>query len=615
MSEVTLIAGSKPNVLVYNYGCRIDADTRNLALDQFSRAHSLYNNLVAFVRSVADGAQAFTMERAPAATRALAAEVEALSEQFKKAKSRDDEPAMKAIAEQRRAAWKQLGEQLRAVRAAHKTELRERFYSRITKASGSEMHALLVAAINAGLGNDTAADVISSVLQAYQKSIPRGGRPHFRRAHEIRGETLLIAAHRGGGIPVAEISNGTYRPVAITLRGEQRRRVYHSFVFRAGAAVDQKFITGTVELHRPLPPDAGVAEIRLKRSLVGLSERWHLQFVCTLNHVGSHPGAGSSEREGKAKAPLAAVHLGWALRDHRRIVAAVASGTAEDSVSYIELPSSVERALDQVEFRHSERDALFNDREAAIRASLERIAASTVLADEAREDLRELIVRTAGLPSRQISFTRLHQIRRRSAACGASDPAFDNWADADRKLWEAAAFGARRASNQRRWAYRQVASILARGFECVALYDLDLAESAKKVDTVTGEKADLAASARSGRVRAAISELASAIKQAVTREGGVVLGVTTAVTTQCADCHAEGSMHALPQDSQIVACKACGAKQHRKANAARNIYRQVTGERIAAARDEAIADEIAAAERKVERLKKMQKAARLKRAA
>ena len=74
-------------------------------------------------------------------------------------------------------------------------------------------------------------------------------------------------------------------------------------------------------------------------------------------------------------------------------------------------------------------------------------------------------------------------------------------------------------------------------------------------------------------------------------------------------------MHALPEDSQIVSCKACGAKQHRKANAARNIYRQVTGERIAAARDEAIADEIAAAERKVERLKKMQEAARLKRAA
>jgi hypothetical protein len=606
LPAISLISASRPTTLVYEYGVRIDRDAIDLSEDQFQRAHHLYNEIIARIREIVEASRAFCSEKSSPAAKEIDAQIAQLTDSFKAAKAADNEDEMKRIATARRELWAQQKPLMAEVRNTHKLELIQRFYSRISKSAGGELHALKIAAVSAGLGGDSAEDVITSALQAHQKSKSSGGMPHFRRADEIVQQTLMIAAHRGGGVPVTDITDGSYRPVSVSLRGDYRRRVFHGFQFRAGSAVSGKWISGTIEMHRALPTDAGVAEIRLKRTRVGQHYRWHLQFICVLSKTEK------SVSSTVGKKPLVAVHCGWAARDDGRVVAGIAHSQDVGSARLYSIAPDVERLLDRAAALQSERDLMLNTAYRGIRSWLTSIVCDTL--DPVLMERVQRMVNTTSFT--QVAPHRLHKLIAQLQRAGYAQSDASQWADTDRKMWRTQAFSQRKALMRRRYEYRQLACELASNYEACVLTDLDLKTAAMKVDEFSGEKTEFSAKARAGRVRAALSEFRSAIINAFSREGGVVLASAGAnVARTCSVCQHNGGLSDVDKDPQQQQCPGCGERYARKANAATNLFALTVSksERVGEARIEAAELALKAANVKAERLKKQQDALRKKR--
>ena len=602
--EITLVTASTPTTLVYQYGCRIDRDSEALADDQYRKAHTLYNALIAEIREIVQGARDYCMGVAPAEARVIEAEIDVLTTAFAAARADNNEPLMKTLAGQRRECWAKMKPIMAATRKAQRETLTSRFYGRIKANAGGELHTLKAAAIADGLGGDTAAATLDAALQGYQKSIATGGMPHFRRVDEVDSNILVIAAHRSGGVPVSDFTDGTYRPVAVTLRGEQVRRKYHSFVYRAGPMASKSWLSGTVEMHRPLPADAGVAQVTLKRARIGQRYRYFLQFVCVLTCTQA-----AAEPVATPKKKLVAVHMGWSERDDGLTVSAICgSGEAGDS-TLVKLPDNVVRALDNCERAQSQRDALFNDSVADIKAAL--AAMEPLIADE---QLRDNVAAIRKLPTTHIAPSRLHRVIARCAALGVATEPLTRWAELDRRLWAATAFGSRKAAMARRYFYRGIAADLAHSYDCCAVTDVDLRAAALKVNEVTGEKSDFNSKARSNRVRAALSEFRGALVQAFSSAGGVVVAAEYApLASTCSACGCDAIIDDRT-DYQQQSCPSCSEHYPRKANAAANLHQLVSGVTNLAddCRLEAAEKAAVAATARVEKLKKMQEAARKK---
>lgn len=78
------IAPQHPGVvLVHEYGVRLDKECLETAWDQISRARSLYNELVASIRSIFGGMQTFVLENGGAEAQALQARIETLNAAFR----------------------------------------------------------------------------------------------------------------------------------------------------------------------------------------------------------------------------------------------------------------------------------------------------------------------------------------------------------------------------------------------------------------------------------------------------------------------------------------------------------------------------------------------------
>ena len=125
------VADGASDVRVYEFGIRLDQECVAAADEQVRKARVLYNDIVACMRRVYDEMQAWVMERAGDDGQRIQSLVNALNERFAAAKAANDEPAMKAVAAERREAWKAQSACLGAVRKQHANDLRTLFYSRI----------------------------------------------------------------------------------------------------------------------------------------------------------------------------------------------------------------------------------------------------------------------------------------------------------------------------------------------------------------------------------------------------------------------------------------------------------------------------------------------------
>lgn len=91
------------DALVYEYGVRIDEESRQLLHDELFAAHQLYNSIVAAMHDVVREIGEVYLQAAGDDARALQARIDELDTAFKATKATSDEDAMKTIATDRRA--------------------------------------------------------------------------------------------------------------------------------------------------------------------------------------------------------------------------------------------------------------------------------------------------------------------------------------------------------------------------------------------------------------------------------------------------------------------------------------------------------------------------------
>jgi len=543
------VGNQKLHATVYAYGARIDPGSLDLARKHLRKAHDLYNNIIAEIRSVLDEERTTTIQLAGPGARALSDRIEALSASFKNAKANNNKNEMKRIASERRECYAQLGPLLKTARREHK-EILDPIRRRVGDVRGASTYTLRCNAVDDGLSGDTASYILDAALDAYKASMKTGRYPRFRRFDEISTESLLITAHRAGGVPVEKIMSGDYAPAQISGTGKIR-----SLKFRIGQSKNNEWATGTVEMHRDLPQNAGIASAALIRKRIGLRETWQIQFVC----VGVTP-------EPQAPKKTVALHIGWAKRDGTRLVAAAFDGK---TVQRIELPEAIERAMDNADAARSLADNLIKEKWPSIRDELKQVQIND------SEQLADQLARLCATPTARFSALKMQAIvdNIRAHAGGVFSANVESFTKELRGYVNRATFGRRKAINTRAWFYRNVAANLARNYDVCIIAEIDLQDAAQKVNEHNGEKNEFTAEARYGRVVVALSELEAAVKNAVSKRDGMVIYAKGARTTRsCAQC-GSNKLYGENDDEQKQTCADCGNETNRKINAAINLYR------------------------------------------
>ncbi|THD10077.1 hypothetical protein [Metallibacterium scheffleri] len=554
------------DVLIYEYGARVDGDCLPAVGDQIAKARRLYNDLVAVIRGIVDEMRGFVLKHAGSEALALQARIDGLSEAFDAARAANDEDRMKQIAGERRALWAELGEQVKAVRKAHRAEIQELFLSRIGKKSTCDTYQMRCKAVGDGLGWATANQVLDAALQAFKTSFQRGQAPRFARGEEKIQDTLTLQFTAAGGVPVAALLSGDHSELSMV--SSCGRRKYGSFSFRLGSASADTYANGTWQYHRPLPDGATVGLARLVRRSVGKDFKWALQLMV------KRPATEPAMMEGRK--PLVAVHFGWAGDASGRRVAGITDGADPGVARVLQLPVEVEDGIRRAAEFQSARDEARD----VIMTTIKNIAwgdAVACLGESSqfmhgsepwlRARLSEELSTIRRLPAQHVAPRRLHRLCGLLRATNQMHDELEAWRKQDRLAWQASAHMARRARNLRKDFYRRVAIDLARRYSAIVLEPLDLAAAALKVNEITGEKTEFAKKARSGRVVAAIYELESSIRWAAAKSGTALLDLSGAETAaRCGICG--GASQSDESNSQVLHCVECGAELDRKKNGA-----------------------------------------------
>ncbi|NMF98462.1 hypothetical protein GPA27_13815 [Aromatoleum toluolicum] len=553
--------------MIYEFGVRIDENSRSAVEDQIIRARRLYNDLVAQIRAVVAEMNSYVLNNSGGRAQTLHAEVEALDNEFDSARARNDESAMKSIAETRWSRSRELHSALTETRKHLKGELQSRFLARIGKNSACDTYHVRSEAVASGLGWATANAVLESALQAFRKSIQQGRGPRFSIGADKVQDTLTLQFPSAGGVLAKALLEGKHRELALLPTNGCGRRKYGEFRFRLGAATANTYATGTWQYHRPLPEGAQIVVARLVRRKIGKDYKWAVQLMVRL----PEPVFIVTE----ARKPLASVHFGWATDVEGRRVAAIADSADPHAARLVCLPRQVEETLKRVAALQSERDT---SRDGII---------PLVKAIEANEDWGDdVLVELAALrklPVHHVAISRLHRLCRMLREAQALPEWLDVWRKEDRIRWQSVAHMARHARNTRRDYYRDLAADLVRRYDAIVLEPLELADTLRKIDENTGERGKFGRKARSGLMVAALYELESAIRWSATKARSAVLELIGKTANCCAVCG--GQVRAADEDHQLLRCLDCGADLDRKKNGAAMAWQVCLAQREDAVRD------------------------------
>lgn len=537
------------DVLVYEYGVRLDKECTVAAVDQIHKARRLYNELVAAIRVVVTNMQADILARAGDDARAVQVRVDDLTAQFAAAKAANDESSMSNIAKTRREAWRELAGMLKEVRKDCREDHKTRFFSRIGKTTTTDTYQLRCKAVNEGLGWATANAILDNALNAFKKSFVLGKAPRFAAAAEKEQDTLTLQFTAAGGVSAQSLLDGEHGEFVLQPTQGCGRRKYGEFKFRLGSAKAETFATGTWQYHRPLPDGASVGVARLIRRRIGKDFRWCVQLALKL----PEPVRIATER----RKLMATVHFGWAADVEGRRVAGIADSADPGAARLLQLPPEIETGLAMAAELQGKRDT-----------SRDKIVPKVKEIDlePLPEEIQEYLRAIRRLPVQHVAISRLYRLCHMLRDAELTPGWLEAWRKQDRLIWQASTHIARRARNARRDFYRKTALDIAKNYEAVVIEPLDLAEAARKIDETTGERSDFGRKARAGRVVAAIYELESAIRWACTKTGTAVLELTASTATYCAICG--GAITTNTEQHQLVRCNDCGAELDRKKNGA-----------------------------------------------
>lgn len=595
----TLPAG---DVLVYKFGVRLDKTSVQHANYQIVLARRLYNDIVAFMRQQVQARSVKEIELAGPEAVEIQSEIAALSEQFKAAKSANDESAMSSIAAYRRAEWTRMSAALKEVRAKHKAELKL-FLTSIGRTAASATYQLRSTYVQNGLGWGTANAILDNALQAFQSTFKTGQAPQFARGDDKIKDTLTLQFTTAGGVPIDRILAGDHGEFQLGIpHNGYGRRCYGEMRFRLGAAKADTWATGTWQAHRSVPEDAHVAGVSLVRERLGTKYQWNIQLLLKLK---SPVRVETSER-----LPLAVLHLGWSADSSGRRIGAIADAPDAGLAKVLQLPSTIEEELERARMIQAARDA---ERDAiCARLRIEPKDYWETLPEELADEMRAIL----RLPAQHVAIQRLHRFMRKCSMADCdlfSIPYLEAWRKEDKIHHQSAAGIAKRARNSRRDWYRKLALDQCKRYTSIVVDSVDLKATAIVVSETTGEHSKLTKASRACRVVAALYEYVGALKWAAARCDTAILESNGSTVGICSTCGSEGLQTLEGTRYQQLQCHHCGAVHDRKCNAAAVAYQKLCAnaqdyvEQSAAARVDAAASR---AEKQRERVLKVAAARR-----
>lgn len=542
--------------LIYEYGVRLDKECLPEVNRQFWLAHTLYNNIVATIRSIREEANTLLISSTPELA-AINTKIEQSSKAFAEAKVRNDEEGMKAAAEQRRVFRRRFAELSGPARKALRNELAE-IYARIGMRSECDTYKLLAPALADGLGRPTADMIHTTALNAWKKVCKDGGQINFRKAAERQSDHIDFRFTDAGGVPAEELLTGRHRSISFAepphYADRPNAKPYPGFRFRIGAAKADTFATGSIQLHRPFPEGSRVTTCRLVRRRIGPDTRWSIQLQLSV------PQDQTITVPAKRR-PLAAAHFGWSLSDEGlRRIAAIAYEADPGCVQFLDLPYDIQEDFARAELLQQERDEN-RDRMAEL---IKGDVSTTGWCDDEKAELAAL----RRLPVQHIAAKRLSRLSWMLAESGNDWQALTEYAIEDRWMWQAQRHIDTRARNRRRHFYRHVALEWVRAYETIVVCSPNLSESALRIKD-NGERNELGQLARKARHNAAISEFMQALSWAATRAGTIILQSTDASHVhRCAQCG-----ETVVRDGDYIRCS-CGHEDDSKANSANVLWQQ-----------------------------------------
>lgn len=528
----------------YEYRIYLDKDTRPATWEQIILSRRMYNDVIAKMREIFHSMQDYTLSHAGDEAYAIIARIDALTEQFKAAKAANDDKLLKDIADQRRAAWRELSPILKAVRKTHKAEIQRLFLSKIGNGSASDTYPIRAHYIEKGLGWATASDVLDRALIAWKKRFALGKPPEFAKAGDKMQDTLVLRFTAAGGLPFSAFQG---KNKELTVEGGE-------FQFRLGAAKSNTYATGRIIFHRPLPENCTIPKARLVCKRVANNEEYYLQFVV---------GHDLQPAKHDNRKPILAVHFGWNADISGRRVCGINDTQDPSTAKIIQLPPNIEADLQRSADIQSMRDVARDEIMPAIKA----------LPLTADEQLDAEIVAVKRLPAQHLDQSRIHRLLERYMRVTGEDLPDDlrRWKSLDKQRWQAEVGMANRARARRKEFYTLLARDWCNRYDALVIEPLDLKGTALKLDELTGEKTEFAKKARAGRVVAALSELEFIIHWQAKKAGVAVFEENPETVSICAHC---GSTHIKSRDDdwQVLECTDCGAQTDRKDNGAAMLY-------------------------------------------
>lgn len=573
--------------VVYRYA--VHGDLPEAATAELDRAHQLQTRLVEIER--AHGEQV-------AAVWAAQPQLAAANQRLQECSARVDELTRAAAAERARTGRRRVAAETaqalsdaKAARRQARTDrrqLQERLYPivrpQMTEAAAARKAAIKATyrtAIDGGLYWATYNEVLGHHRTTVARVTARRkqGQPSELRLRRVAGAgTIAVQLPRRQDDPprtpeVLASSTGRWRNIARLTpwwppeawqrlsRGEQRCLARGSFRFRVGSGAAAQLVEVPVIIHRPLPPEADVAMVRISREQVaGHFQAW----ISVVARVPAPPV--------RVMGPTVRVHLGWRSLPDGALRVAVAAGVSappEDLTEVarhhgswyeIVLPASWRAVAGQLDAIRSRRGI-----------ELERLRSWLVAWTSAHPaptphrllPLPEELRRWRS-PGRFAALALSLRARARGQVAEAAER-LEVWRRQDRRLWEREANERRQLLARRNDAWRHVAAWLT-GQAGQVLVDGWALTPLRAVPDIVAPDDLQAQAARANAGLAAPGTLRSAIENAAQARGVPVSAPTLAAA---ATHHACGSP-LDPADrmaSALVRCRHCHVEVDQDYNA------------------------------------------------
>lgn len=554
---------------VYKYAVARTAEIPGWVVDQLRLAHELRNELVAIERDH-QAAVAAAWEQDPEVAAALTEvaaateQVDDLRERAKEERKRDRTTAPRSTTaaelKEARSRQKAAKERMREVKDRRWPAAKERMAALGEERRQRQKALYAVFVQGRGLGWATFNDVLDHHRTAVQLVARRRreGRPADMRFHRWDGTgTLAVQLQRQAGDPPRDpvllaSGEGKWRNQcqigphigpdewAAMSRSEQRR------VAKTGRMLLRLAPGRTVELpivlHRPLPPEADVALVRLTRTRTAGTHRWHVTVTCKL-----------PDPRPVVEGTTVAVHVGW----RRRADGSVRVATwrrSDGTAGTIDCPAAlIEKAA------HA--DSLRSVRDKAVDAVRDELV--EWLRDHPGDDRPDPAeVARWRSPAR---FATLAMAWRSTPPEGGEGIAgrLEAWRKQDRHLWEWEAHERAKVVRAREDLWHRAAAEILDGAATVVVDDIQISELVRVPD-VGDEDTWEARRGRAQQHMASPGALRQTICQVAARDGITVVEASAEGITSVH--HACGT-EAREDGAHVMWCPACQVRYDRDANA------------------------------------------------